>query len=132
MTCELVMVCLSLQAIHFPPSMIPGHISCSTNIRALSFMLPATISYMRMRPFGNIFVEFGDSNKYKYRYQQSQSLFQTCTYVPLLIITTSHYNCFKTTQEEQLPCYHSYLYRYWNPSLCRVYIVNQKFIFCSH
>lgn len=49
MTCELAMVCLSLQAIHFPPSMIPGHISYSTNIRALFFMLSATVSYMRMR-----------------------------------------------------------------------------------
>lgn len=77
MTCELAMVCLSLQAIHFPPSMIPGHIILLNKYQCLVLHVVSHSFACENENFGNIRIEFGDSDKHKYRYQQSQSLFQT-------------------------------------------------------
>lgn len=74
-----------LQASQFPPSMVARPVSCSTNIGAWPLVLSVTISCIRMRPFGNIHMEFGDSDKYEYKNQQLQSLFHMWTYTALLV-----------------------------------------------
>ena len=70
-----------------------------------------------MRPFGNIHMEFGDSDKYESKKSAIAISLSDVNIYSLTGNNDSHNNNFKTTQAKQLSSYHLYLYRYWNPSL---------------